>query len=35
MITIRPAQPNDTAAIVEFNMAMALETKQENWTRPS
>ena len=29
MITIRPAQPNDTAAIVEFNMAMALETEQK------
>ena len=33
MITIRPALPNDAAAIVEFNMAMALETEQKKLDR--
>ena len=34
MITIRLAQPNDAAAIVEFSMAMALETEQKKLDRP-
>ena len=33
MMTIRPAQPNDTAVIVDFNMAMALETEQKELDR--
>jgi len=33
MITIRPAQPTDAAAIVEFNLAMALETENKTLNR--
>ena len=33
MTKIRTAQPNDIAAIVEFNMAMALETEQKELDR--